>query len=1097
MRYLNVAAKLLIVTLSLSPLGISQQMTGGTFSGATIGIANSDPFTAFCSNEPTVKKCVPLDTAPPQVSITDLLDGVFPVATGEYDCGLDTSVKANGAGSLRCDVPASASADQVGGYKFNFTPACGEGDDCWLQYRYRVDTAWKNLNPKNAGGVKMNQIELKDVTVGGTDYVTNNCTTPELINNEYFYLGFPFVYEGCGANDDDYKPMQPTFNSGSDYLLQPGWLACFYSDASACNFWTPDDWMTVTVHFKQGQKYVTMSTNYGHNSVFETYMGTAGNPTQRTISMTDFDSVLGANGGDFVNGVVPPGYDPQRGKVWLDPYNTGRCRSTYTVVSASRTSGITTLTLAPPYNAHSQGGACVTAGDSIVVTGLTDASFNGTWTATASPQPDDNTVIVNNAGTDASITSQSGTAIDSNIEQVAAKVWYDSVVVTVCDATHNCRPPDLDALTPNAPSDLQVTSNDGTDVILSWKDNTTVYGSPAWTSWRVNRCTGEIYRVCYAISPTWTDITSSVSASIDCATTPGTCTATDAGAGGTQYTYEVAAVNGSGTSGYSNGAMNTPGAVYDVTCSANSSTSVTCSWTQAPPAIATTGYDVAWCADVAATCGNAAATTGYTTATTSATCCSATVSSGLSASTTYTFRVKPHNAAGTYIDWGERFYGGTSYGWGGQGATPTSQVTTPSTILADNTAASLGAGSALYQTPQLTVPYSFFCPQDATLPENTFCPFNAVLNWNGAVWDDQGSRLVMKAGGGHADYYGNEGYQLTVSVSGGALVGTVGILQTAAGDDIPTTPVCHTALTVALPYQGSTTQCTAGTVLPCIDDGTHLNCARGSYHKYGGEAINPSTRDLYEFGGFVAYDIGTAVADAWLYYLDPAATDTGKWLWLSSYWTQSGGTVQRNADNACDYDRSRNTFWCSNENGSSTFDIYEHDVYNALGGGANKIYKRSSFSVPSGFAGGLMAKIDQTNHKMLIAIPASTRYFWEVDLTGAFGNSDITSSFTGCSLYTTADSATFNFAWMGMSWDSDNNKIHVYPNGGSTVWEVDANGGCTGYAIGGYPIPTYSVMDKGTFGRFSYDPTHHVDIHVPTDITVPAVAFCVNKPGGC
>jgi hypothetical protein len=733
-RFNKMRTFIIILILALSTLSFAQMVGNAKMVGQAVsspGSASSNPFAAFCANEPTVTTCQPFDTAPAQVTVNDTLNGVVPVggqSGGTYFCGLDTTVKANGAGSLLCDIPASASAD-LGGYKFAANADCGEGDDCWLQYRYRVDTAWRNNVPLNSGGPKVNQFELAD----GVNAPTNNCTNPEITTNAYDgSTPAPKIYQGCGVNDNDYKPMFPSLSSGSNFELEPGYLSCFYLDTSACNFWTANNWMTYTLHYKQGQKYTNMSGNYGHNTIFELYVAADGQPTQRTISMTDFDSVLFVDASDFVNGVIPPGYVATRDKVWFFPYTTGRCRSEAVITSASRSANVTTLTSTFPYW-HSQGGACVLAGASIVVTGMSDPSFNGTWIATG--QLSDFAITVTNSGSNATLPSENGSAIDSNIAQSASKLWYDSAVFTKCTVAHpNCRPPDPGTLTPNAPSDLVVTSNNGTDVGLQWKDNTVVYGSPAQTSWLVKRCTGELYASCYSPGATWTDITSSVQASISCAS--GSCTATNTGAGGTQYSYEVAAVNVAGNSGYSNSAMNTPGAAYDVICSVASSTSIACTWSQAPPAIATTGYDVAYCADVAGTCGNNSATTGYTNATTSATCCSYTVT-GLSPSTTYTIRVKPHNAAGTYTDWGEHLYGGTSYGWGGQGASPTSQVTTPSAI------GGVPAGIGWHDLGTSV--------QTSVCEPINFCSSGNAIAYTGMFADPTVSGIVFGIPGGHND----------------------------------------------------------------------------------------------------------------------------------------------------------------------------------------------------------------------------------------------------------------------------------------------------------------------------------------------------------
>jgi hypothetical protein len=420
-------------------------------------------------------------------------------------------------------------------------------------------------------------------------------------------------------------------------------------------------------------------------------------------------------------------------------------------------------------------------------------------------------------------------------------------------------------------------------------------------------------------------------------------------------------------------------------------------------------------------------------------------------------------------------------------------------VMSANTAASLGSLSILAQTPFGSFTDSKFCPDIAQLPFNTFCPFNLTQNWCSAAFDEATSSVVMKGCGGHDDYYGDEGYQQTISNNGTAYIGTFSRLQISGTNDPPAPngpggiSVCRGALTLALPYQGTQSQCNAGNVMPCVDDGTHLNCYRPAFHQYGGFAYDRFKRKLYFFGGFVAYPVGTSSADAWMYSLDPADADYGKWRWLSSYWTQSGGTVVGSSDNVCDFDESRRTFWCANTQGGNIV-MFEHDVDNVLGGGANKIYQRASFSAP--ITTGQMGKIDQVNHKFILTFPSSPRKIWTVSTVSSFTTADVTSSFSSCSLYTTADSSTFNFGYLGMTWNRTSSTVDAYPGGGNTVWQIKSDGTCGGIVTTGYTVPTYADLTHGTFGRFTYDPVHDVDVYIPPDVNAPGVSFCVN-PLGC
>ena len=194
-------------------------------------------------------------------------------------------------------------------------------------------------------------------------------------------------------------------------------------------------------------------------------------------------------------------------------------------------------------------------------------------------------------------------------------------------SSNNSDPPPRDATAPTAPGGLAASASSSTQVTLSWTASTDNVGV---TGYRVERCVGN---ACVSFAQIAAVMTTSFS---------------DSGLlGGTSYGYRVRATDAAGNlSASSNvsyattaGTADTqvPTAPSGLTPTASSSTQIALSWTASADNVGVTGYRIERCSG--ASCSSFA----QVGTTSGATTFSAT---GLTASTSYSFRVRATDAAG-------------------------------------------------------------------------------------------------------------------------------------------------------------------------------------------------------------------------------------------------------------------------------------------------------------------------------------------------------------------------------------------------------------------------------------------------------------------
>ena len=185
-----------------------------------------------------------------------------------------------------------------------------------------------------------------------------------------------------------------------------------------------------------------------------------------------------------------------------------------------------------------------------------------------------------------------------------------------------------DTTAPSAPASLAATASSSTQIGLTWTASTDNVGV---TGYRIERCTG-----------------ASCTSFAQIGTTTGATTFSDTGlTASTSYRYRVRANDAAGNlSAYSNvgsattqaGADTTaPSAPSNLTATASSSTQIGLTWTASTDNVGVTGYRIERCSG--ASCSGFAQIGTTTTATTF-------TDTGLTASTSYSYRVRANDAAG-------------------------------------------------------------------------------------------------------------------------------------------------------------------------------------------------------------------------------------------------------------------------------------------------------------------------------------------------------------------------------------------------------------------------------------------------------------------
>ena len=1018
---------------------------GAASANATVLVSSSQPpsgSTAFdikCS-DPNVVNCIGFDS--PITTSTNIF-GLDPATDGKIKAMVDPSVFSSGSGSLRFDVPSDSTANTSGSLHADFTSDLltqfGEngtgGNEFYVQWRQRFDPAMLTMKARNGGGWKLAIFGEGD-TASHTAY---SCSANELVIQNNYQQGYPIVYHGCGTKDGSYQGLYPY--TGGSYLSQSG-VGC-YSNNSNCFRFSGNEWMTFQLHVKFGKDYLN-DRNYRHDSTVELWIAREGQPSKLAISMTDYDLVQ--HDMSAIN----------TGKLWLLPYETGRCPATFNVTSAVRSGGKTTFTTKSHYSAS--GGECLVAGDQLLVSGVANSSFNGTMTVAS--VPNDTTVVVTQSGL-ADASSSGGSITDQALLMPATAVWYDDVIIS------KRRLPDVGVDVPNAPDTLKVT-NDGSTNLLMWRDNSDVKGSSITNSFAIERCQGQMYDclrtqgftqvATTGAQANWRDVT---------------------GSAATVYTYRVKAINVSGPSAYSNAASNVSGPISDVTATATAPSTVQVTWSQqGPPATSFV---------IERANGTYASATSYVQVGTSTT--RTFTDTSASPSVTYVYRVKGVNAAGSYQSWGEKYNGTTQYG----GMTPGAQVTTPAAN-SPNGGSSTGArypqgwsyisGARLKQIPSI-------CPTDPTIQLVEGCA-GAIRDWTGAVFRSSTEQLIM-TGGGHGGYSGNEQYAVNLKNKpatftritdpsipgvGGCQGGFDDSGQPLAGQVSPNAPV-------SFPIQHVDVN-GAQYCRNCTTDSRGYGCAPSSKHTYGQIVYVPANSAgcggemsgdmLFIYNGYDAWAAGTGRFNAWVYHYD-----TAKWQRLDTWATYTNGLKpgQEPFGNSMDFDpvNKKIVMFTLVRDGNAVGAIGQWDLCsNTYTEGA----RSGSWYIESSNHGTL----DPVN-RVLVINEGSHLYHVDIDKY-TFTNVTSTSTANGCG-------PALKY-YSGMAYDPDRGKLVLWPNGGQTVYDYDVKSmSCSAATYGGIS-PALPSPYNGTFGRFRYIPGRKMYVLV-TGESIDTMVLCRDANG--
>ena len=342
-------------------------------------------------------------------------------------------------------------------------------------------------------------------------------------------------------------------------------------------------------------------------------------------------------------------------------------------------------------------------------------------------------------------------------------------------------------------------------------------------------------------------------------------------------------------------------------------------------------------------------------------------------------------------------------------ATLNGASSTASFTLAANTSSS-------WQTLPNTMLHSV-CPPDnfngISYPFYDMCP-NVVNAWSGGIADTKRNRLIIW-GGGHADYWGNEIYALTLGAN-------------------PT----MTRLTDPSAWNYSVSYETD-------PDGTPT-----SRHTYNDLVYLPVQDALFSFSG--AIDSGPTnhtwmftFADNTWHAMDPVNGVSP--LTLEGSFTAA----------ACAYDPNTQSVFCINGNTNYLLQ------YNPATNTYNLLSNNAAYALAATPA------IDPVRKLMVFMGNAADGVTFKVnaiDISGADPNytvQDWTSQVTGC--------GGMNANWPGFVYDSTIANFVGYPNQGGTLYIFDAGTkSCTAQNLANPPQTLASSAPYGTFGRFQYFP---------------------------
>jgi hypothetical protein len=315
---------------------------------------------------------------------------------------------------------------------------------------------------------------------------------------------------------------------------------------------------------------------------------------------------------------------------------------------------------------------------------------------------------------------------------------------------------------------------------------------------------------------------------------------------------------------------------------------------------------------------------------------------------------------------------------------------------------------------------------------------NVIRAWSGGVADTKRNRLIM-FGGGHTDYYGNEVYALNLS------------------------NLTISRLTNPSPISGPVQNPSCNTTL---SDGTP-----NSRHSYSGLAYITHADKMFVYGGSLACASGGGGDDTWTF--DFA---TLKWTKMNPGGAQPVGY---NLAAVADYNPNDKQVYLFDRNDLFRYSL-ENNTYTRLGSAAISVYMNGVID-PKRNLFVLMGMNDDWTQFVVQA----------VDLKSGSTYARQTWSTTGCNIS--------GAKAPGMTYDSSQDRIIVWPNNGNTVYVFNPDTkSCSQQTISGGPAASAhngSGSSNGTYGRFRYFPSLGV-IAAVNDWNINAYTLRLSSGGG-
>lgn len=210
---------------------------------------------------------------------------------------LDSTIKADGASSLKFIVRAGSTTSDAGYLDWNFKPdftgLFGAGQEFFLQYRQRIGAALLG------GGAITNDDGIKhDITTEGdsaTDYAGDCSNHPgevvtqtdptSIFKGPWMYINCGYAGGGPHFQSSGYEPVQLPGVAGSNFLDQDATGCPHYNTGipatdPTCWLYVGDEWFTIQKHIKIGA-FGTAS------SVIEQWFAHQSQPARLTTNASD------------------------------------------------------------------------------------------------------------------------------------------------------------------------------------------------------------------------------------------------------------------------------------------------------------------------------------------------------------------------------------------------------------------------------------------------------------------------------------------------------------------------------------------------------------------------------------------------------------------------------------------------------------------------------------------------------------------------------------------------------------------------------------------------------------------------------------------